>query len=503
MSDFCHLHCHSEFSLLDGLASVDDLVSRAVELGQNAVALTDHGVMHGVVPFARAAKGAGIKPIIGSEAYITQYGRPMGGRDSQLDRKSNHLLLLAEDQVGYKNLLKLSSTAQVEGYYYSPRIDADLLAKHAKGLITTTGCMAGEVPSLLNPEDGPGNEKKALERFHWYRELFGKDRFYVELQEHSIPELQKINKTLIEWANKYDVPMLVTNDAHYARPGDAEVHDTLLCVQTRSTKNDAKRMRYSDQGYYLRSRAELEDVFRPFVDLPSSAYDNSLLIAEMCNADVEDSTFHLPDIDIPEGHTYQTYLRELTYEGLIYRYGERATDSDVIERTEMELDIINTMGFDVYFIIVWDLCKAMEKRNIWWNVRGSGAGSIVAYATKITLIDPLEHHLIFQRFLNPGRVSMPDFDLDIPDDSREEMIRYTIEKYGNDRVAQIAAFGRMKARAAVRDVGRALDIPLDEVDRVAKFIPAIPGKPVTIEKSLTEGNEFYSPELVEVYRPRS
>ena len=498
--DFVHLHVHSEFSLLDGLASVDELVKRAAELGQPAIALTDHGAMHGIVPFHRAAKTAGLRPVIGIEAYITAPGRPMSGRDSEQDKDNNHLLLLAATQIGYKNLIKIASASQTEGYYYKPRIDFDYLASHAEGLITTTGCLAATVPSLLNDEHGAADEKKALEWFQRYRELFGPERFYVELQEHDINQLRTVNRTLVRWAQDYDVPLVVTNDVHYVQVTDYEAHDTLLCVQTGATKTATKRLKYANDSFYLKSRAELETTFRTYLDLPAAAFTNTLRIAEMCDVDVEDKTFHLPDIAIPPGHTYQSFLRFLTFEGLNEKYGLRATDPVVVDRAEKELGIINQMGFDVYFIIVWDLCQAMKGRNIWWNVRGSGAGSIVAYATDITLIDPLEHDLIFERFLNPGRVSMPDFDLDIPDDSREEMIRYTAEKYGADHVAQIVAFGRMKARAAVRDVGRALDMPLPDVDRIARLIPAIAGKNVTIEGCLTEGSEFYSPELAQLVK---
>lgn len=497
--DFVHLHVHSEFSLLDGLANVNDLVTMAAQLGQPALALTDHGVMHGVIPFHRAAKAAGIRPIVGMEAYITAPGRPMSGRDPELDKDNYHLLLLAADQTGYKNLIKLASFAQTEGYYYKPRVDFDCLARHADGLITTTGCLAATVPALLSDENGPPDEKKALEWFRRFRDLFGRDRFFVELQEHNIPHLRRVNRTLIEWAKRHDVRLVVTNDVHYVRAADADAHDTLLCVQTGALKSAEKRLRYADPSYYLKSRAELEAAFRPYFDLPAEAFTNSLFIAEMCDVDVEDSRFHLPDIAIPPGHTYESFLRHLTYEGLRERYGPRANDPVVVERAEKELKIIHDMGFDVYFIIVWDLCRAMKERNIWWNVRGSGAGSIVAYAIGITLIDPLEHDLIFERFLNPGRVSMPDFDLDIPDDSRETMIRYTIEKYGADHVAQIVAFGRMKARAAVHDVGRAFEMSPAEVNRLAQLIPAIPGKNITLASCLDPESEFYSAELKQLY----
>ncbi|HSN75295.1 MAG TPA: DNA polymerase III subunit alpha [Anaerolineae bacterium] len=502
-NDFVHLHVHSEFSLLDGLGRVEKLVQRAQRLGQPALALTDHGTMHGVIPFFRAAKAAGIHPVIGVEAYITRWGRPMQGRDSVQDKDRHHLLLLAQNQTGYKNLLKICSDAQMQGYYYRPRIDADYLASHSEGLICTTGCLAAEVPTLLNGEKGARpQERLALERLHWYLDVFGKDRFYIELQEHDIPSLREVNKTLLDWSRRHDVGLAVTNDVHYVEPEDARYHDVLLCVQTSALLGQADRMRMSDGSYYLKSGLEMRDVFRPLADLPDSAFSNTLRIAEMCQVNLEDKSFHLPDTDVPEGHTYETYLRELTEEGLRWRYGGRADDPEVQARKEHELKIIHQMGFDVYFLLVADLCRYARGRGIWYNVRGSGAGSIVAYAVGITGIDPLSNNLVFERFLNPGRVSMPDFDLDFPDDQREEMIRYTIAKYGAEHVAQIVSFGRMKARAAVRDVARALDIPLTDVDRIAKQIPAIPGKPVTIEQCLgkdAKKPELAVPELIELY----
>ncbi len=498
-SDFAHLHVHSEYSLLDGLGRTAHLAKEAARLGQSALALTDHGVMHGAVEFFRNCKGAGVKPIIGVEAYMTPHGRAMQDKDPHKDKVRHHLLLLAQNMTGYKNLLKICSDAQLQGFYYKPRIDADYLAAHADGLICTTGCMAAEVPWLLNGSEGRvPQENKALERLRWYLDVFGPDRFYVELQEHNIPALTEINKTLFRWANEHNLGMLVTNDVHYVTAQEAQAHDTLLGVQTSSLVNQPKRMRMSDNSYYLKSLEEMQAIFRSLVDLPQSAFTNSLKIAEMCDVDLEDSNFHLPDLPpdaMPEGHTYETFLLHLTDEGLKQRYGDQANAPEIQARKEHELKIINSMGFAIYYLIVWDLCQYARRRGIWWNVRGSGAGSIVAYATGITLIDPLRHNLIFERFLNPGRISMPDFDLDYPDDQREELIRYTIERYGSDRVAQIVSFGRMKARAAIRDVGRALDIPLTEVDVLAKQISAIPGKPATIDDVLDPENEFYAPEL--------
>jgi DNA polymerase-3 subunit alpha len=495
-NDFVHLHVHSEYSMLDGLGRIKELVKEAKRLGQPALALTDHGVMHGAIEFFRACKENEIKPIVGIEAYQTVWGRPMGGRDGQLDRENYHILLLAKNMTGYRNLLKIASHSQLNGYYYKPRIDHDFLAKHAEGIICTTGCLGAEVPQLLMQ----GKEQEAYERFGWYVDVFGKENFYIELQEHSIPELIPVNKSLVPWSEKFGIGLLATNDVHYVKEADADPHEMLLCVQTGESIKSEKRMRLSDQSYFLKSREQMEATFRPFIDLPASAYENSLRIAEMCEVDLEDKSYHLPDMPIPEGYTYDTYLRHLTEEGLVRLYGERAANEDVQKRKDFELGVIAKMGFSIYFLIVADLCRFARSRNIWWNVRGSGAGSLVAYCTGITGIDPLKNNLIFERFLNPARVTMPDFDLDFPDDQREEMIRYTIEKYGKEQVAQIVTFGRMKARAAIKDVGRAQEIPLNQVNRIAQLIPAIPGKPVLIKDVMTEGHEFYNPELVQLYQ---
>ncbi len=460
---FVHLHVHTEFSLLDGMSRIPHLVARAKELGQPAVAITDHGVMYGVIDFYRAAKAAGLKPIIGMEGYLAR--RSMRDRDPQEDGKPYHLLLLARDLTGYLNLMKIATAAQLEGFYYKPRVDKDFLAQHAKGLIATSGCMAAEIPRLLQE----GKEREAVEVIHWYRDVFGPDNFFLELQSHSIDWLDRINRTLIEFSRKYNIPLLATNDVHYVRPEDARYHDVLLCVQTSNTLDAADRMRMSDDSYYLKSRAEMAALFGEVPD----ALDNTLLVAEMCDLDLDTyyQGYHLPHFPVPEGYTAETYLRALCEEGLRKRYGERADDPEVRARLEHELTIIHQMGFDAYFLIVWDICQYAKKRGIWWNVRGSGAGSIVAYSLGITSVDPLRYNLIFERFLNPERISMPDIDLDFPDDRRDEMIQYAVDKYGQENVAQIITFGTMGARAVIRDVGRAMGLPLEEVDRIAKLVP--------------------------------
>ncbi len=495
--DFVHLHVHTEYSLLDGLGRCKALVEEALKLGQTALAITDHGAMAGVIEFHRACVEKGVKPLLGIEAYQTIWGRPMGGRDAQLDKENYHLLLLAKDMTGYRNLLKLASHAQMDGFYYRPRLDHTLLAAHAQGLVATTGCLGAEVPQLLMQ----GKDREAYDRLGWWVETFGRENFFIELQQHEIPELTPVNKQLVEWTSKFNLQMVVTNDVHYVREEDGGPHDVLLCVQTGVPISQQNRMRMSDGSYFLKSRAQMEETFRPFIDLPASAFDNTLRIAEMCNVNPEDRSYHLPNLPLPAGEqSYESWLRRLTEAGIERLYGARAQEETVQARKEHELRVIHEMGFDVYYLIVADLCDFARSRNIWWNVRGSGAGSLVAYCTGITSIDPLKNNLIFERFLNPGRVTMPDFDLDYPDDQREEMIRYTIEKFGSDQVAQIVTFGRMKARAAVRDVGRAQALELSKVDQIAKLIPGIPGKPVTIKDCFDPEHEFHSPELVEMYQ---
>ncbi len=481
MVEFVHLHTHTEFSLLDGLCNVQTLASYAAELGMSALAITDHGAMFGVVDFYKACKAAKIKPILGVEAYVAQTS--CKSRDHN-EGKPYHLILLAQNQTGYQNLLKLCSLAQLEGFYYKPRIDKDMLVQYGEGLIVLSACAQGEIPQLLFQ----GQIDPARLVLRWYQTHFP-DRFYCELQSHDIPEFVPVYRQMVELAREMGIPLVATNDIHYAKREQADAHDVLLCIGTGKTVNEANRMRMTDPSYYMRSPEEMAQLY---AHLPE-ALENTVKIAEQCNVELQFAPpYHLPKFPIPEGQSNsETFLRNLCYAGLVKRYGEeRARTTEVVERLEYELGIIHTMGFDDYFLIVWDLCEAAKKRDIWWNVRGSGAGSVVAYSLGITSVDPFKNRLLFERFLNPDRISMPDIDLDFPDDRREEMIAYTAERYGADRVAAIITFGTLGARAAIRDVGRALDIPLKEVDRAARLIPNVPGKPVTIAEALEEVSDL-------------
>ncbi len=477
---FAHLHVHTEYSLLDGLSNIEKLVATAKAMGMPAVAITDHGTMFGVKEFYDAAKKADIKPIIGVEAYMA--ARRMTDRNAKLDKKSSHLLLLAKNDVGYRNLLKIVSAAQTEGFYYRPRIDREFLANHAEGLIATSGCMSAEIPRALLRED----PQEAVRRMDWYYDVFGPENFYVELQQHNIVELTELNRKLVEMGARYSSKFVATNDVHYIKQDDAKLQDILLAIQTGSLLKDKDRMRMDDPTYYLRSPQEMYEIFK---EVPESL-SNTLEIAERCNVSLDFTEYHLPHFVVPEGHTEESYLRHLCEQGLEYRYGTHADDKIIRDRLNYELNIIHTMGFDAYFIIVWDLVREAKKRGILYTTRGSAAGSIVAYSLRITLIDPIKHDLIFERFLNPGRISMPDIDLDFRDDRRHEMMSYCAEKYGDDKVAQIITFGTMGAKAAIRDVGRVMDIPLAEVDKVAKLIPAVSGKTVTLEGTLEDVPEF-------------
>ena len=439
-----------------------------------AVAITDHGTMFGVIDFYKAATNEGIKPIIGVEAYLAARG--MKDRDSKLDRTSTHLLLLAENEAGYKNLLKISSAAQLDGFYYYPRIDRDFLAAHSEGIICTSGCMSAEIPRLLLDE----NPEEAVRRMNWYYDVFGKDRFFIELQQHNIKEITDLNRKLVEMGARYTAKYVATNDVHYINQDDSRLQDVLLAIQTQTILTDPERMRMTDDSYYLRTPTEMSQLF---VEVPE-ALSNTLLIAERCDVDLSFKGYHLPDFPVPEGFTASTYLRYLCEEGARRRYGDRAASQQVRERISYELGVVHKMGFDAYFLIVWDLCRYARENEIWYNARGSAAGSIVAYVLEITIVDPIQHDLLFERFLNPGRISMPDIDLDFRDDRRAEMLEYCTRKYGSDKVAQIITFGTMGTKAALRDVGRVMDIPLPEVDRVAKLVPFVSGRTTTMQDAL-------------------
>ncbi len=473
---FVHLHVHTVYSLLDGFSNIKKLVKRAKEMEMPALAITDHGTMFGVLEFFNAAKEAGVKPLIGIETYMA--ARTMKDRDSKLDKKSSHLLLLAENETGYKNLLAIASAAQLDGFYYYPRTDHDFLAAHSEGLICTSGCMAAEIPRAIMDE----NPEEAVRRLNWYYDVFGPERFYVELQSHDIKELTDLNKKLVEMGAKYTSKFVATNDVHYIEPGDAKYQDVLLAIQTGTLLKDTNRMKMSDPSYYLRTP---EEMARLFAEVPE-ALTNTVEIAERCSVDLSFKGYHLPEFPVPADFNAETYLRKLCEEGLVRRYGSDATKPRVREQLDYELGVIHTMGFDAYFLIVWDLCTFARQEGIWYNARGSAAGSIVAYTLDITMVDPIHHGLIFERFLNPGRISMPDIDLDFRDDLRPKMLEYCARKYGDDKVAQIITFGTMAARGALKDVGRVMEMSLPEVDRVTKLIPNIPGKPVGLKEALEQ-----------------
>jgi DNA polymerase-3 subunit alpha len=405
---FAHLHVHTEYSLLDGFSNIKKLVKRAKEMEMPALAITDHGTMFGVIEFYHAAREAGIKPIIGLEAYLS--ARTMKEHDAKEDRRSSHLLLLAQNETGYKNLLQIASAAQLEGFYYYPRIDKEFLASHTEGLICTSGCMSAEVPRLIRQ----GQLEAARRSLDWYYDLFGRENFFFELQQHDVPDLEMVNRTLMELGPHYQARYVATNDAHYINPEDAKYQDILLAIQTGALLSDPDRMRMTDPSYYLRSP---EEMMRLFGEVPESL-SNTLLIAERCNVNLDVKDYRLPLFEVPEGQTAETYLRSLCDEGAKRRYGEGATAEAVQTRLDYELGVIHKMGFDAYFLIVWDLCRYARQQDIWYNARGSAAGSIVAYTLDITMVDPIRHELLFERFLNPGRISMPDIDLDFRDDRR-------------------------------------------------------------------------------------
>ncbi len=480
--EFTHLHVHSEYSLLDGHSRIPDLVKEAKRQGMRSLGLTDHGVLYGALEFYDAARAEGVNPIIGVEAYIA--ARKMTDKETA-DRSSAHLVLLAQNEAGYRNLLALTTRAHLDGFYYKPRIDHDLLAQHSEGLIALSGCASGEVAWALRHEDMNGARRAA----EFYLELFGRENYYLELQNHGIDFQPLVNQGVLQLASDLDLSVVCTNDSHFTRKEDAAGQDLLLCIQTNSQVDDPKRMRAYTPDHYLKNPTEMFQVFgaeRP------DALANTMAIAEKCNLQLTFGRLDFPKLAfVPEGETPFDCLSRMCWEGLPRRY-DRVT-TEIEERLKYELDVVRTTGFAAYILFVWDFVDYARKRGILCGPRGSAAGSIILYCLGITTIEPLAHGLTFERFLNPERIQMPDIDMDFPDNRRDEVIEYVAETYGRDHVAQIVSFGRLLARAALRDVGRALGYPLSEVDKVAKLVPTIPIG-MTLDKALAS-----TPELKQLY----
>ncbi|PYM06952.1 MAG: DNA polymerase III subunit alpha [Candidatus Rokuibacteriota bacterium] len=482
-ADFVHLHVHSEYSLLDGAAQLDKLVKRAGELRFPALALTDHGNMFGAIDFSLAAQKEGIKPILGCELYVAPGKRTERGSQDGAYEGANHLTVLVRDLTGYRNLIQLVSKAYLEGYYYKPRVDRELLAAHAEGLLVLSGCLNSEVSRFLSA----GEPDRARAAAGWYQEVFGRDNYFMEVQAHGLEEQAKVTAATLLIARAIGAPIAGTNDSHYLEARHARAHEALLCIQTGSAMNDPKHWRFSTDEFYVKSADEMR---RVFAEVPA-AYTNTLAVAERCNLTLEFGRFHLPRYTVPEGHTLETYLQHLAWEGLARRYGPAPGDA-IESQLRHELAVIEKMGFAGYFLVVWDFIVYARSRGIAVGPgRGSSAGSLVAYCLGITNVDPIRYGLLFERFLNPERVSMPDMDVDFADDRRDEVIRYVAEKYGRDRVAHIITFGTMGAKAAIRDVGRVLSMPYTDVDRIAKLVPNFPLN-ITLDEALGK-----SPQLAE------
>ena len=478
---FVHLHVHSEYSLLDGACRIDGMMDRVKELGQSAIAITDHGVMYGCIDFYKAAKAAGIKPIIGCEVYVAP--RKMTDRIHGIDNEAYHLVLLCENRTGYENLCYMVSEAFLHGFYGKPRVDLELLEAHHEGLIALSACLGGAIPQALLSEQ----YDSAKEYAQRMASIFGLEHFYLELQDHGIDAQRPVNQGLQRLARELDLPMVITNDAHYLRKEDADMQDVLLCIQTGKSVDDLNRMRFETQEFYLKSEQELRELF-PGCD---QAFENTVKIAQMCNVEFTFHEYHLPAYPVPEGYTNEEYFRKLCYEGFRERYPD--APEAYKQRMEYEINVISSMGYTNYYLIVWDFIHYAKEVGIPVGPgRGSGAASIVAYCMHITEVDPMKYGLIFERFLNPERVSMPDFDTDFCQERRGEVIDYVYRKYGWDHVAQIVTFGTMAARAAIRDVGRALNFTFAETDVVAKAVPSDPH--VTLQGALKE-----SPRLKEMY----
>ena len=474
---FVHLHVHSEYSLLDGACRIDSMMDRVKELGQTAIAITDHGVMYGCIDFYKAAKAAGIKPIIGCEVYMAP--RLMSDRVYGFDNEAYHLVLLCENHKGYENLCYLVSEAFLHGFYGKPRIDMDLLEAHHEGLIALSACLGGAIPQALLAEDYDKAKSIALRM----SQIMGPEHFYLELQDHGIDKQRPVNQGLQRLARETGLPLVITNDAHYLRKEDADIQDVLLCIQTNKSVDDLNRLRFETQEFYLKSEEELRGLFP---NCPE-AFDNTVKIAQMCNVDFTFHEYHLPAYPVPEGYTNEAYFRKLCEDGFRERYPD--APQGYRERMEYEISVISSMGYVNYYLIVWDFIHYAKSVGIPVGPgRGSGAGSIVAYCIHITEVDPMKYNLIFERFLNPERVSMPDFDTDFCQERRGEVIDYVYRKYGADRVAQIVTFGTMAARGAIRDVGRALNFTFAETDVVAKLVPS--GPHVTLKSALQESPKF-------------
>ncbi|MCX7923947.1 MAG: DNA polymerase III subunit alpha [Clostridia bacterium] len=472
MGNFVHLHVHTEYSLLDGANRVKDLIKRTCELGMDSIAITDHGVMYGVIDFYKEAVKNGVKPILGCEVYTARRSR--FDKQASVDSDNGHLVLLAKDITGYKNLMKIVSSGFTEGFYYKPRVDFEVLEKNSEGLIALSACLSGDVPKALLRNDYDRAREIALR----LNNIFGHDNFYLELQINGIDEQNLVNQQLIKLSRETGIPLIATNDAHYLRKEDAKAHEILLCIQTGKNINDEDRMRFSTDEVYIKSPDEMWSLFK---NIPE-ALENTIKVAERCNVEFEFNKLHLPEFAVPDSQEPFQYLRSLCYEGLEKRYGPQC-GSEKEERLEYELNVIKQMGYVDYFLIVWDFIKYAKDNGIMVGPgRGSAAGSLVSYCLGVTDIDPLKYSLLFERFLNPERISMPDIDIDFCFERRQEVIDYVVKKYGKDRVAQIITFGTMAARAAIRDVGRALDIPYNEVDIIAKMIPFQIG--MNIDKAL-------------------
>lgn len=474
MQRFTHLHVHTEYSLLDGASKIPELVAYAKELGMDSLAITDHGVMYGAVEFYQECTKSGIKPIIGCEVYLAK-----GSHLDMTEKTRYHLILLAENDIGYHNLMRIVSKGQLEGFYYKPRVDKDILRTYSEGIICLSACIAGEVPRLINS----GNMDGARRCVQEYIDIFGKDNYFLEIQNHDIPEEKTAAEGLRQLAQEFGIGLVATNDLHYVRREDAEAQDVLLCIQTTSNVDDPGRMRFPNDSFYLKSAEEMAELFGGYPE----ALENTCRIADRCNVKLEFGHLLLPEFPVPEGFDAVSYLRHLCEEALPERY--EVVDETVRKRLDFELDIINTMGYACYFLIVWDFINYCRSHDIPVGPgRGSAAGSIVAYLLRITNIEPLRYHLLFERFLNPERVSMPDIDTDFCYVKRNQVLDYVVRRYGQERVSQIITFGTLQARAAVRDVGKALGMSYTSVDEVAKMIPRELG--ITLDKALKSSNDF-------------